>query len=104
MINILGSDNIISDFHTKRSTISSTEAVRWSNGQSTMESQLKQCPSNRQNKFPPTVNQPQQCEIKISSVSSCQDNMTTTDTTGSYVSSASNIDLSSTSIRDGTNM
>ena len=42
---------------------------------------------------------PKQCEIKVSSASTFNvDNMTTTDTTGSYRSSASNIDVSSTSM------
>ena len=42
------------------------------------------------------------CEEKISSISiiKSEDNMTTTDTTGSCISSASNADLSSASIRD----
>ena len=40
-----------------------------------------------------------QCERKVSSASAFNvDNMTTTDTTGSYRSSASNIDVSSTSM------
>ena len=104
-INILGSDNTTSDFQNKGLTILNPGAVRWNNDmKSTMESQLKHCPSNRENKSHLTINQPQQYEIKISSVASCHDNMTTTDTTGSYVSSASNIDLSSTSIRDGINI
>ena len=42
------------------------------------------------------------CEEKISSISmiKSEDNMTTTDTTGSCISSASNADLSSASIKD----
>ena len=42
------------------------------------------------------------CEEKITSISmiKSEDNMTTTDTTGSCISSASNADLSSASIRD----
>ena len=42
---------------------------------------------------------PKKCEIKASPASKFNiDNMTTTDTTGSYRSSASNIDVSSTSM------
>ena len=44
---------------------------------------------------------PKQCEIKASPASKFNvDNMTTTDTTGSYRSSASNIDVSSTSLQE----
>ena len=43
-------------------------------------------------------------ETKPPLISSCHDNITITDTTGSWVSSASNIDISSASPRNGTDI
>ena len=78
--------------------LTKSKDARWNKENFTIEPQIGKCPSNEQNVSHDGV---KQCEIKISSISTiCQDNMTTTDTTGSYVSSASNIDVSSTSLRD----
>ena len=88
------------DIPNKGSTISNTDAVRWNSGEFNLESQIKQYSPHRADNSICTINQSQ--PEKISSVSTIHDNMTTTDTTtGSCVSSASNIDVSSASARDG---
>lgn len=82
--------------------MSKTKEVRWNTEKSQTEHRIKKYPSNQQNIHHDSI---EKCEIKVAPVSTLgQDNTTTTDTTGSYVSSASNIDISSTSMRDEGNI
>ena len=79
--------------------VSRTKEVRWNQEAIlSQEPQIRIIPSDDTNIFPISN---KQCEMKVSSSSRfVHDNMTTTDTTGSYRSSASNIDVSSASVRE----
>ena len=89
-------DSSVSDRSTAGSTIPKTKELRWNTEKSQNEHRIEKYPTNQQNIYHDSI---EKCEIKVASTL-VQDNMTTTDTTGSYVSSASNIDISSTSLRD----
>ena len=96
---ILGKDIIVGELPTKGLIISKTKEVHWNNEKLKPEPNFEKYQSDIQNKsFHDGKNQ---YEIKISSIEeSRQDTMTPTDTTGSYFSSTSNVDLSSTPIRN----
>ena len=89
----------IIDKSPKGVMISRTKEVRWNQEAiSSLEPQIKIMSSDDTNISP---NSHKQCEVKVSSSPKfSHDNMTTTDTTGSYLSSASNIDVSSASVQE----
>lgn len=81
----------------KGAMVSKQKEVHWN--QETISSQDSSITKNASSgkNISPII--PKQCEINVSPASKLNvDNMTTTDTTGSYRSSASNIDVSSTSM------
>ena len=102
------------DSNVKRATTDYIEEPLLSNDnihQDSMQSGLTQNPSIHQctksQVAQAHAKQPEhreKLEMKPPLISSCHDYITITDTTGSWVSSASNIDISSASPRNGTNI
>ena len=79
--------------------VSKQKEVRWNQQTISPQEQFINKTASCDTTISPIISQ--QCEIKVSSISKFgNDNITTTDTTGSYRSSMSNIDVSSPSLRD----